>query len=356
MRSDWSAARAALGLAFAAAAAIVSTVSEPRSEAAAPVPLDVPARTIPVPTTVSPEMQAVIGAPPSANWRSVPASLDEWKTTSAPSAGRGLPALRERLRVTTESTVINGVKVYVVTPATLPPANRNRLLVHMHGGCYVLNGGEAGTSEAIYMAAFGGFKVLSVDYRRPPEFPYPAALDDGMAVWKGALKMAPARNIAIFGTSAGGALTLAMILRAKQEGVPLPAAIAPGTPMSDLTGAGDSFHTNAMVDNVLVGPNGRCDAMASLYANGHDLRDPMLSPVYGDMRGFPPALLTTGTRDLLLSNTVRVHRKLRQAGVEAELHVYEGQSHAHYLRSSEAPETREAFEEIGRFFGKHLSK
>ena len=124
--------------------------------------------------------------------------------------------------------------------------------------------------------------------------------------------------------------------------------------MSDLTNAGDSFHTNHMVDNVLVGSNGRCDAMAGSYANGHDLKDPMLSPVYGDMRGFPPTILTTGTRDLYLSNTVRVHRKLRQAGVEAALHVYEGQSHANYLRDS--PEGQEAFEEIARFFDRHLGK
>ena len=111
-----------------------------------------------------------------------------------------------------------------------------------------------------------------------------------------------------------------------------------------------------MVDNVLVAADGRCDAMARLYANGHDLKDPMLSPVYGDMRGFPPTLLTTGTRDLLLSNTVRVHRKLRQAGVDAELHVYEGQSHAHYMRDVNAPETREAFEEIAKFFQRHLGE
>ena len=95
-------------------------------------------------------------------------------------------------------------------------------------------------------------------------------------------------------------------------------------------------------------------AMAELYANGHDLKDPMLSPVYGDMHGFPPTLLTTGTRDLLLSNTVRVHRKLRQAGVEADLHVYEGQSHAQYMRDT--PEAKEAFEEIARFFDKHMGR
>jgi epsilon-lactone hydrolase len=344
-----------LGLAMVAVASVPAP-SVGTAQTPAPGPLEVPARTLPVPTTVSPEMQALIGAPLSGNWNVVPKSDDEWKKISAASAGRGLPALREKFSVKSESMMVNGVQAYLITPQVIPPENRNRLLIHVHGGCYVLNGGEAGTTEAVYMAGFGRFKVLSIDYRRPPEFPYPAALDDGVAVWKGALKMADPKNMAIFGTSAGGALTLSMVLRAKQEQLPLPGAIASGTPMSDLTKTGDSFYTNFMVDNVLVGSDGRCDAMAKLYANGRDLKDPMLSPVYGDMQGFPPTVLTTGTRDLLLSNTVRVHRKLRQAGVEAALHVYEGQSHAHYMRSSTAPETKEAFEEIARFFDKHLGK
>jgi len=348
--------RFALGFAFAAVAIIVLVVPEANTQTAAPQPRNLPARTVPVPNTVSPEMQALIGAPLSANWNVAPKSLDEWRPLSAASAGRGLPALRERFGVKTEALTVNGVNAFMVTPSVIPPENRNRLLIHVHGGCYVLSGGEAATTEAIYMAGFGHFKVLSIDYRRPPDAPYPAALDDGMAAWKGALKMAAPKNMAIFGTSAGGALTLSMILRAKQEGLPLPGAIGPGTPMSDLTGTGDSFSTNFMVDNVLVGPDGRCDAMARLYANGHELKDPMLSPVYGDMRGFPPTILTTGTRDLLLSNTVRVHRKLRQAGVEAELHVYEGQSHAQYMRDGNAPETKEAFEELARFFRKHLGQ
>jgi acetyl esterase/lipase len=147
-----------------------------------------------------------------------------------------------------------------------------------------------------------------------------------------------------------------MVLRAKKENLPLPAAIAPGTPMADLTNAGDSFHTNAMLDSVLVAPEAGCDAAARLYANGHDLKDPMLSPVYGDMRGFPPTILTTGTRDLLLSSTVRVHRKLRQADVEAVLEVYEAQSHAQFMRDASAPESKEAFEEIAQFFDRHLER
>jgi len=342
------------GFVFVAAAIIVLSVTEMMSQTAAPQPREIPARSVPAPTTVSAEMQALIGGPLSATWNVVPKSIEEWKALSAPSAGR-VAALRERFGIKTEPLTVNGVNAFMVTPPAIPPENRNRLLIHVHGGCYVLSGGEAGTSEAIYMAGFGHFRVLSIDYRRPPDSPYPAALDDVVAVWKGALKMAAAKNMAVFGTSAGGALTLSMTLRAKQEGLPLPGAIAPGTPMSDLTGTGDSFQTNFMIDNVLVG-EGRCDAMARLYANGHDLKDPMLSPVYGDMHGFPATILTTGTRDLLLSNTVRVHRKLRQAGVDAELHVYEGQSHAQYMRDANAPETKEAFEEIARFFDKHLGK
>ena len=167
----------------------------------------------------------------------------------------------------------------------------------------------------------------------PPDAFFPAALNDAMAVWKATAAQHDPRKIAIFGSSAGGALTLEMVLRAKQEGSPLPAAIAPGTPMADTTKVGDTFYTSALVDNVLVSPDGICDAATRFYAhNGHSLSDPLLSPVYGDMHGFPPAILTSGTRDLLLRNTVRVHRKPREAGVEASLQVYEGQSHAQYGR------------------------
>jgi acetyl esterase/lipase len=136
----------------------------------------------------------------------------------------------------------------------------------------------------------------------------------------------------------------------------MPGAIAPGTPMSDATKTGDSFYTNEMVDNVLVSRDGFCDAATVVYAHGHSLTDPLISPVYGDMHGFPPAILTTGTRDLLLSNTVRVHRKLREAGVDAQLQVFEGESHAQYEFDDRAPETKEAFGEITTFFDKHLGR
>ena len=327
--------------------------------AQAPAPRELPAKSIPVPDTVSPQIQKQIAAPLTPTWNVIPSTPEGWKEqvkAGYDATMKALPALREALGVKVEPMTIGGVKAYLVTPAKIPPENRNRLLVHVHGGCFVSFPGESGTGEAIYMAGFGKFKVISVDYRMPPDYPYPAGLDDAMAVWKAATKMAKPKNMAIFGSSAGGNLTLAMVLRAKQEKLPLPGAIAPGTPMSDLTGAGDSFQTNAMLDNVLVAYGASCDKRAALYANGRDLKDPLLSPVYGDLHGFPPAILTTGTRDLLLSNTVRVHRKLRQAGVESTLQVFEGQSHAQYYRDASAPETKEAFEEIARFFDKHLGK
>ena len=252
--------------------------------------------------------------------------------------------------------MIGGVKVFLVTPESVPEANRDRLLVHVHGGGYVLGPGEAGTREAILMAGYGRMRILSVDYRMPPDFPYPAALDDAMAVWKEITGTTDPKKLAIFATSTGGGMTLAMVLRAKKEELPLPAAIAPGTPWSDMTKTGDTYLTDEQLDGVLVSYDGWLGDAAKLYANGHDLKDPMLSPVYGDFEGFPPTILTSGTRDLFLSNTVRVHRKLRAAGVEAELHVFEGQSHAQYYADPYAPETKEHFRELTQFFDKHLAK
>jgi acetyl esterase/lipase len=325
---------------------------------AKPGPRVVPGRSIPVPPTASPQLQAIIAAPYRVpNWNADPKSPAEWKELISRLAVAGAARqkeVREKLGVTLETSTIGGVKVFVLTPKDIPPANRNRLLVHVHGGGYVYNPGEAGTGEATVMAAYGGFKVISIDYRMPPDFPYPAAMDDAMAVWKEVVKMHDPRNMAIFGSSTGGGMTLAMILRARQEGLPLPAAIAPGTPWSDLTETGDTYKTNEWVDNVLVSYHGYLRRAAELYANGHDLKDPQLSPIYGDFSGFPPTILTSGTRDLFLSLTVLTHRKLRRAGVEAALEVFEGASHAQYYIDPFTPESKEAFAEIASFFDKHL--
>jgi epsilon-lactone hydrolase len=323
-------------------------------------PRTLPGRSIPVPDTASPQFQTVIAAPyRNPSWSANPKSAAEWKElirANAAATATLRQDAREKLGVSIEPTTLGGVKAFILTPKEIAPANRNRLLVHVHGGGYVFGPGESGTMEATLMAAYGGFKVVSIDYRMPPDDPYPAAMDDAMAAWKAALTLADPRNMAIFGTSTGGGMTLAMILRAKQEGLALPAAIAPGTPWSDLTETGDSYKTNEWLDNVLVSYSGWLGHAAVLYANGHDLKDPQLSPIYGDFTGFPPAILTSGTRDLFLSLTVLTHRKLRRAGVEAELQVFEGMSHAQYNFDAFAPETKETYTEIARFFDKHLGK
>ncbi len=318
----------------------------------------VPERTLPVPPTVSPELAAIIARPPDPAFNVVPATIAAWKERIARSAAMvaaQLPALRSELGVGSEPDTIAGVKVFCLTPRTIPPRNQSRVLLHFHGGTRVLFPGESCTREGILMAGLAGYRVISVDYRMPPDHPFPATLDDAVAVYGALLEDYPAANIGVFGMSAGGSLTITTLLRAKQLGLPMPGAIAPGTPTVDLTKTGDTLFTNAMVDNVLGTWDGYVEATILLYANGRDVTDPLISPIYGDVTGFPPALLTSGTRDLYLSHTVRMHRKLRSAGVEAVLQLWEGQSHAQYLADPGVPETREYHAEVAAFFDRNLA-
>ncbi len=343
---------------FGVAPCLVAIAIVVGAGAADAAPRDVPAKVLPVPTAgISPAMQQFIARPLNPDWDKLWATGAAWRAAANRQAATVLPTIPPmlaRLQVTSTAATIDGVRVHLLTPAVIPPGNRNKLLIHVHGGCYELFPGASGTTEGIMMAGFGHYRVVSVDYRMPPEAYFPAPIDDAIAVYRDALKTHDPKDIAFFGTSAGGALTLEMVLRARQLGLPMPGAISPGTPMADVTKTGDSFQTNELVDNVLVSRDGFCDAATKVYAHGHDLADPLLSPVNGDMHGFPPAILTTGTRDLLLSNTVRVHRKLKRAGVEAELEVYEGESHAQYQFDDLVPETKEAFTDIATFFGQHL--
>jgi epsilon-lactone hydrolase len=339
-----------------------TSAAQAQSQPAQPVPTttrEVPARLLPVPDTVSPQMQAIIAQPLSPTWNVVPGTVEEWKARVEKAASgvlAELPKIREALGVSVAPTTLAGVKAFIVTPRVIAPRNRDRVLLHFHGGFRVLYPGESGTREAILLAGLGGFKVISVDYRMPPDFPFPAALDDAVAVYRELLKTTKPKNIGVFGTSAGGSLVLTTMLRIKMENLPMPGAIAPSTPTADLTKTGDSLFTNEMIDNVLVSQDGFVRATITLYANGHDLKDPLVSPVYGDMHGFPPTILTSGTRDLYLSNTVRVHRKLRAAGVEAALQLWEGESHGQWNRDITAPETKEYNHEIARFFDLHLGR
>ncbi|MFO1058295.1 MAG: alpha/beta hydrolase [Dongiaceae bacterium] len=346
-----------LFLAGAAAAGLLRSVAARAADAATRLlPRQIPARLLPVPRTVSPALQAAIAAPYPPGWDSIPPDAAAWRAMAAQSAAAVaplLPDLRRQLRIAVTPRRIAGVPVFDIVPEDLPAENRDRVLLHLHGGAYVLYPGEAGAGEGMLLAG-RGFRVISVDYRMPPDFPFPAALDDALAVWRALLAEHDPRRMAVFGSSAGGGLTLALMLRARAEGLALPAAIAPGTPWADLAAAGDSVMANAYVDNVLVSNAGWLGAAATLYAAGRALTDPLVSPLYGDFAGLPPAIVTSGTRDLLLSDSVRTHRKLRQAGIAAELQVFEGLSHAQFLDPA-LPESAEALGEIARFFRAHLA-
>lgn len=307
----------------------------------------VPSRLIPVPETVSPALQQIIGQLAHETPK-VPQTVADWNAlveASRTHSEQLAELLRNKLGVAISRQVTGGVPCYLVTPRVLTPRNRSRLLIGT---------GESVLLEAVEMAGLTGLKVIGIDYRMPPVHPFPAAIDDVMAVWKEVLRTAKPAHTAVFGTAFGGNLTLLLVQRARKEGLPLPAAIMVGTPWSDLSKTGDSYYTNAGLDSFTY--EGLAEAAMKLYANGRDLRDPLLSPIYGDFSGFPPTFLVSGTRDLLLSNTVRVQRKLLQAGVPAQLEVEEGQSHGQYLYAAtvDAPEALELYSHLGHFFDEHL--
>ena len=186
----------------------------------------------------------------------------------------------------------------------------------------------------------------------PPDHPFPAGLDDCVAAYRALLSKHRPEDIIVGGGSAGGNIASALLLRVREEGLPLPAAAVLLTPAVDFTGAGDTRYTNFGIDTVL---SSRTDAARDLYTNGHDPRDPYLSPIYGDFnKGFPPTILASGTRDVLLSDTVRLHRALRRAGIPAELHVLEAAPHGWFFGT--APEDAELDAEIKRFVDEHWGR
>jgi acetyl esterase/lipase len=302
-------------------------------------------------------MQEWIANPPAALTEVVPKTDDEWRAAvklHVEARSELFAQVRAQCPARLEPQTIGGVNCYLVTPEGLPAANAEQLVLHLHGGAYVFGPGEIGAGEALLLAHYGRTKVLSVDYRMPPDHPFPAALEDALAVYQSLLRKHPPAALGVFGTSAGGGLAAAMLQRLRKLRATLPAVLGLGTPWADLTNTGDTMFTCHDIDQVLIRYDGVLGAAARLYAAGRDLADPQLSPVNGDFAGFPPTILIAGTRDMLLSATVRVHRKLRQAGVEADLHVFEGMSHGFYLAVPAAPESRETFAEIARFFAARL--
>jgi monoterpene epsilon-lactone hydrolase len=313
-------------------------------------------RFIPVPKSVSPEAQRFLsmGLAVGGDGAQTEPALDDadgWRVL-AEAANTMLVAVLESQPApgaTVESTSVDGVPVFVVTPKGVSDSADQPTYLDIHGGGFFMGGGDACRVMAMRSAAVAHMRTWSVDYRMPPDHPYPAGLDDCIAVYRKLLETRPPEQIVVGGGSAGGNLAAALILCARDEGLPIPAALVLLTPEADLTESGDSFMTNLGIDTVL---QSSLSQSIALYAGDHDLTDPYLSPLFGDFSPpFPPTLVQAGTRDLFLSNAVRTHRKMRAAGVDAELHVFEAMPHGGFFGS---PEDTELALEVRRFITAHL--
>jgi monoterpene epsilon-lactone hydrolase len=219
---------------------------------------------------------------------------------------------------------ISGVPVVVVHPGRIAEDMRGKAVLNIHGGGFTIGTGRERT--ALLTAAELGATVYSVDYTLAPEAAFPVAIEQSLAVYRDLAARIGAVNLAGTASSSGGQVMLAVINRARREGLPMVAALGLYTPASDISGDGDSGVVNS--DRDLM-PTDLALAFAHLnYVPGADLHDPEISPVYSSYdSGFPPTVLSTGTRDSLMSNSIRLYWVLREAGVDVELLVSEGMWH-----------------------------
>ncbi len=308
-------------------------------------------RVVPVPQTISSEAQKSISRP----------EPDQGPEQSLEARRKGTDAYTARARVEwtklCPNTIVEdkmaGVPVRIVTPEGMPDKNKDKVLLNLHGGGF--NSDSGSYTESIPIASYSGIKVVAVLYRLSPEVKFPAAVDDSIAVYKELLKTYKPAHIVIYGTSAGAILTAEVAAKIKQLGIPMPAALGIFSGMGDFARAGDSLAMYA-----LRGLAGHLDppepgAHDPFYVASTDPKDPILSPIYGDLHGLPPTLFVTSGRDLLLSGTVNLHRAYLTSGVDAHLLVYDALPHAFWY-NPHLPEAIEANHIMADFFVKQLSK
>jgi len=305
-----------------------------------------------MPSTVSPEAQKWLKkieheGPQPKDLAELRAHTDAWQKSQSAEAMRLYP-------VNVEGATLGGVRTDIITPLAAPEANKNRVLINLHGGGFISDSGSL--IEGIPIAYLTKIKVVSVYYRLAPENPFPAAVDDVVAVYKELLKTYPPHNIGIFGTSAGATLTGEVAVRLKQLGLPLPAALGMFSTHPDFSRPTDSqqlFALNGFSGG--IAPKDPDRPPDDAYPGKTDRKDPVLSPIFADLHGMPPSLLVTSTRDLLLSDTSMFHLALLHAGVESQLLVFEALPHAFWYHF-ELPETREALDMMAKFFDEKLGK
>jgi acetyl esterase/lipase len=317
-------------------------------------------RVIGVPKTISPEAQQFL-ARLSAHMGTNAPTLPEpppltdkaaWKAYVAGTEKMLAPLTERNLaraKAKVAETRIADADVWVGTPDVMRHADR--ALIFIHGGAWTNGGGLGVKGFGAAMATDYGFTTFGVDYRMVPDFPYPAALDDCVAVYREVIKTYDPKKVAILGVSSGGTLCGSSILKIRDIGLPIPGAAVLLTPVVDLSQTSDTWSTNMGIDPIVTR---HTYGQQALYTGGHDIKDPYLSPLFGDFtKGFPPTFLQSGTRDILLSDTVLMHQALLKAGIEAELHVWEAMPHAGF--GGDTPEDREVQARCARFLDRHLA-
>lgn len=246
-------------------------------------------------------------------------------------------------RVAFEPADIEGCEACFALPCDEPDSRR--VILYLHGGAYV-------AGNLAYARGFAGIladntrrRVLALAYRLAPEHPFPAALDDAVAAYRYLLDSGyEPRHISFAGESAGGGLVFCLGQRVRELGLPLPAAMAAISPWTDLTFSGASYKTNVKKDPSLNEAALRSHAKA--YADGQT-DNPLVSPAFGDYKGFPPSLIIAGGNELLLSDAEMLAARLVQGGSRCELHVEEGLWHVYVLFG--IPEARAALDKIADF-------
>lgn len=307
--------------------------------AATQAPLKVLAKELPVPLHASESIKSFLKLAPvpdveGARTMTMPKTNAEWKAFviefDKAAVQQGIQTAKA-LNVKYEVSTVNGVEVYTLTPAKISDKNKNNLFLHTHGGAWLYGGNESLLREGALIAHYLNIPVLSVNYRKAPDHPAPAAVNDILTVWADLLTKRPADSVMIGGSSAGANLSAAAILRMKDLKLPLPVAAFLGTPAGDIIKNTDSRYINDGVDGTLGTWDGTVVATVEEYIRDQDPTHPYISPLYGDFTNFPPTILVSGTRDLMLSDTALMHRAIRNAGSNAELHIYEAHSHGSYF-------------------------
>lgn len=291
-----------------------------------------------------------------------PNSIDEWQEAAGVIAPNGVLSESgqdwlERYPGQIELVSIDGAEHLMITPDSFEAANKDRLLIYAHGGAYTLGRPEDQLGSVAVIAHLMRQRVLAVRYPLAWQKPFPAARDRLVAVYEEMLETHKPQHIAMAGDSAGGGLVMSAVLNIRESGLPMPAVLGLISPWADISKTGASMSVQDGHDPV-ISYDKNLALSAALYADGRDLTDPGVSPIYGDFsQGFPPTYISTGTRDLFLSHASRLQRKLTDAGVANSLFVYEGMWHVFQLVPEPAvPEAANAWRDFVKFLSDHLAR